>query len=388
MTLQHASEGNAHPIFRRCLEAFSQNLVEGEAGAACAIYHDGELVLDAWGGVADVRDGRPWSRDTAVPVFSVTKGVAALVLLQLADRGLIGLDQPVARYWPEFGVHGKERVTVREALAHRAGVPAISGEITVEDLQDSATMATRVAAETPVHEPGQAHIYHALTIGWITSELVQRATGKRLGAWLKDELCVPYHLNLGIGRRSHDQDVAYLETPPEHDTPDVPADLLAARAISLNGLIPPRVSGVAAALNQIEFQRCELAGANCIADARSLAKLYAGALGSIAGMEGLPSSRVDDALRVVSEGVQFSTAFPGPRWGTGVMLPFAVQPMLGAGSFGHDGMGGSLAFAHAPSRTSFAYVRNRMAAPNVVDPLVYRVVNTLAECLGLDFVKE
>lgn len=376
--------GRAKPGFEPCLEAFFANF-EGEGaerGGACAIYHEGDLVLDAWGGVADAETGRLWRRETAAPVFSVTKGVAALVVLMLTDRGLLDLDHPVARYWPEFAAHGKDAVTIREALGHRAGVPAIAGAISIDDLHDGAAMAARLAAEPPIHEPGGAHLYHALTVGWITSELVRRVTGRTLGRWLDQELCEPLGLNLCIGNAAaRIRDIAVLETPPQNDSPPIDPDSIPARAITFNGLYEPRVSAVAAALSRADFQDVELAGANCVSDARSLAKLYAAATGVIEGVRPLSRAALKDALTLVSQGPQFGQDFPGPSWGPGVMLPFAMQPMLGEGSFGHDGMGGALAFAHLPTRTTFAYVRNRMGVPGVLDTQVYRVVDALNQCM-------
>jgi len=376
--------GRADPAFASCLEAFRSNLAEGhELGAACAIYVDGRCVLDAWGGIADGGTTRPWNRETVVPVFSVTKGIAALCVLALVERGLLDLDLPVAQYWPEFGVHGKDRVTIREALAHRAGVPVVSGPVTIEDLRDVEGMSARLAREVPLFAPGTAHVYHALTIGWITSELVRRATGQSVGRWLEEYLARPRRLNLRIGGSSIEAlDVARVDVPPAHDTPSLDPQLLWARPISLNGLITPSMSGLVAALNRPEMQQVELAGANALADARSLAKLYAEAIRGVDGEPLLSPGLVASARHVMSQGDQWGINLPGPTWGAGVMLPWSVQPMLGAGSFGHDGAGGSLAFAHPLSGITFAYVRNRAGPPNVVDPAVYRVVRALADAIG------
>lgn len=380
--------GWADPEFERCLEAFRSNLVQGhELGAACAIYRDGRPVLDAWGGIADGVTGRPWRRDTSAPVFSVTKGIAALCILALVERGLLDLDRPVAQYWPEFGAHGKGRVTIRETLAHRAGIPVITGPVSIQDLRDTTGMSVRLAAEVPLYEPGTAHIYHALTIGWITSELVRRLTGRSIGRWLEEELAQPRGLNVRIGRAaSSATDVARVEVPPGHDTPPLDPQLLWARPISLNGLIEPRMSGLVSAFNQPDMQAVELAGAGGIADARSLAKLYAEAIHGVEGQRIVSSAVVQSACELLSHGRQWGLDQPGPAWGAGVMLPWIVQPMLGAGSFGHDGAGGSLAFAHPASGLTFAYVRNRAGPPNVADPLVYKVVHALADSVGVSSV--
>jgi len=384
MTTANAVHGWADPDFAGCLDAFRDNVAGGgELGAACAIYRHGKPVLDAWGGIADRRTGTPWTRDTAVPVFSVTKGIAALCVLALVERGLIDLDRPVSAYWPEFGSEGKDRVTVREALAHRAGVPVIGGPVDRAQLVDPIGMAARLAAEKPLFTPGSAHAYHAITIGWITSELTRRVTGESIGPWLRHHVAGPRSLNIAIGRTDADTSpVATVDVPPEHDTPDIDPNDLMARPISMNGLIVPRISGVAALVNDPAIRRAELAGANAMVDAASLARLYAATLDPVDGERLLSAATVADACTIMSTGDQWG-GMPGPTWGAGLMLPGGVQPMLGDGSYGHDGMGGSLAFAHAPSGISFAYIRNRAGRPGVVDPLVYRVVTRLADTLGL-----
>jgi CubicO group peptidase (beta-lactamase class C family) len=245
-------------------------------------------------------------------------------------------------------------------------------------------MAARLAAEEPLFEPGTAHAYHAITVGWITSELMRRVTGQTLGSWFRDNVARPLDLNIQIGRSADaNSPVAAVEVPDEHDSPEIDAASIAARAISLNGLFPARMSGLAAAMNDPDMQRVELAGANGVADARSLARLYSKAIGGGGETPLVSQDCLRDACRIVSSGTPLGQEFPGPTWGAGLMLPWAVQPMLGEGSFGHDGAGGSLAFAHAPSGVSFAYVRNRVGQPGIKDPQVYGVVDALARILGL-----
>ena len=124
-------EGTVAPGFEPVRDEFERSLELG-GGAAVAVYADGRLVVDLWGGVADRRSGRLWARDTLGVAFSCTKGVLALVVLSLAERGLLDLDAPVARYWPEFGQAGKDGVTVRQVLNHRAGLIAIDEDLTLD----------------------------------------------------------------------------------------------------------------------------------------------------------------------------------------------------------------------------------------------------------------
>ena len=377
--------GFVAPGFEACFDAFKAGLSQGgELGAACAVHWKGATVVDLWGGVVDSTTARPWERDTSVPVFSVTKGVAALCILHLVAQGRLELDRPVATYWPEFGAHGKDRVTVREALAHRAGVPVVSGPLTIADLHDLPGMAARLAAEPPLFEPGTAYFYHALTVGWITSELVRRTTGRSLGQWFRDEIAQPLGLNIQIGRASgHAGPVARVDFTAEKDVTIPDADNAARRSISLGGLIHPSGGGLAAAMNDPAIQAVEMAGANGLADARSLAKLYASVCDDGDGGRLIPADVLDDACRVVSEGAMWGGDIPGATCGAGLMVPFGNHPLLGSGSFGHNGAGGSLAAGHRSSGLGFAYVRNRMGNTNIVDPQVYGIVRVVAECAGL-----
>ncbi len=378
-------KGWADPSFNVCLEAFRENFADdGELGAACTIYQGGKQVMNAWGGVADSNQQQPWLRHTAAPIFSCTKGVAALCVLAQVSEGKLDLDEPVARYWPEFAEFGKDRVTVREAMAHRAGVPFISGDVTMEDLSDFSTMSQRLAAEKPVFEPGSAHSYHAVTIGWITGELIRRATDKSFNQWLQHKFIGPLGLNLQIGHGAIPlEHIAHYEVPAAHDTPEFDPLSEFARPISLNGLIVPRMSGLASAVNNPAFREPELAGFNGFSDAESLARFYAATLGYINDVSLISSDIVKDATQLLSYGNDTISGLPGPNWGAGLMVPWRVQPMLGEGSFGHDGAGGALAFAHRPSGVSFAYIRNRAGLPGERDRLVYRVVEAMADCLKI-----
>ncbi len=312
MTTAHSAHGSADPDFAGCLDAFRANFAgEGELGAACAIYRHGKPVIDAWDGIADLRTGVPWTRDTAVPVLSVTKGIAAFCVLALVDRGMIDLDRPVADYWPEFASHGKDRVTVREELVHRAGVPVIEGPVDRAQLIDPIGMAARIAAGTPLFAPGSAHAYHAITIGWIT----RRVTGQSIGAWLRQYVAGPRSLNIAIGRTDADTSpVATVDVPPEHDTPDIDPNDLIVRPIRLNGLIVPRISGAAALVNDPDIQRAELAGANAIVDVNSLARLYAATLASAEGGRLLSTATIADACTIMSTGDQWG-GMPSPTRG-------------------------------------------------------------------------
>ena len=367
-----------------CADAFRKNFREdGELGAACTIYRRGELVLDMWGGVARRSEKKAWSCDSIVPVFSVTKGVSAVCILHLVQSGLLELDRQIADYWPEFAAHGKGRVTVREGLAHRAGVPVVDGDISIEDIQDTRGFASRLASQPPIFEPGTSHQYHAITIGWLTSELVWRATGRSIGAYFQESIAKPLDLNIWMGiPQSAQQRVAAVEAgdfDPETEL-DLARGSIPWRALTLNGLFPRKLVGDGAGLNDPRIQKLELAGVSGISDARSLAKLYAAVVGKVDNTPPLISADLlSDACSPVS---QPSVGKLQASWGSGFVLPFKWQPMLGPASFGHDGAGKSVAFADRDHGIAFAYVRNRMNLNNGRDGLVYAVIDALRAAIG------
>ena len=372
--------GYVAPGFEAVAAAVADNLAQ-EGGLACAIYQHGELVLDVHGGVRDGA-GSPWLSTTLSPVYSVSKGIASLCLLHLVDQGLLQLDVPVARYWPAFGARGKDRVTVREAMAHRAGVPYLDGAITLQDLADTEGMEHRLAKQAPIFPPGENHCYHAVTFGWLASGLVRSVTGRSLGEWIAAQLAPRLSLDLWLGLPDAQQERVAVLAVADPDVlaawpPFLPPESLAWKACTLNGLLSLLPGMDAPDFNDRRVRAVELGGANMVSRAAALARCYAAALGPVDGFRLVSDATLADACRPMSSGVAFDGAPPGASWAAGLMVPWSAQPMLGPRSFGHDGFGGLLAFADPDSGIAFAYVRNRLATSGGKDALVYHVVDAL-----------
>ncbi|MGC5016130.1 serine hydrolase domain-containing protein [Streptosporangium sp. DT93] len=192
--------GHCDPRFSRVREVFDGHFAGGEElGAAFAVFVDGEPVVDLWGGIADRRSGRPWERDTPVLAYSCTKAVTATVALSLTERGLLDVSAPVADVWPEFARRGKERVTVEHLLTHQAGLPAIEEPVPVEEFEDQAAIADRLAGQAPIWEPGTAHGYHALTYGFLVGEVIRRVSGRSVAEIVAAEIAGPSGLDLWVG---------------------------------------------------------------------------------------------------------------------------------------------------------------------------------------------
>lgn len=354
------------------LEAFVANFTERhDLGAACAVVRDGRPVVDLWAGIADARTGRAWASDTTAVIFSCSKGLVALSAYLLVQRGLLDLDSPIAAAWPEFAAQGKAGITVRDALSHRAGLPAPAADLTLEDVLAWSPVIRALESQAPDFAPSDGHVYHAMTYGWLVGEVIGRVSGRSSGAFFREEVAAPLGLRTWIGLPdSARPTVAWMEPPlPDEDSDDarraaaiVAADGATARGHTMGGAYPfPERDGFVT-FNDPRIQAAEIPAANGISTARSLARMYAACVGSVDGVCLLTRASVADALRPQAVGPQLS-GLPddGARWGTGFQLASPPsQPMLGPTSFGHAGAGGQLAFADVDSAIGFAYLSNQM----------------------------
>ena len=187
----HPVEGHVGRGFESVREAFAENFVRrGELGGACCAYVRGEKVVDLWGGIRNKQTGEPWERDTMVLVYSATKGLAAMTLAIAHSRGWLDYEERVARYWPEFAQHGKESITVRQLLAHQAGLFAFGEPVDRGVIADLDRLAVVLARQTPAWEPGTRQAYHALTLGFYEGELLRRVDPQHrsLGQFFQEEI--------------------------------------------------------------------------------------------------------------------------------------------------------------------------------------------------------
>ena len=230
--------GQVDAGFGKVADAFTDNFrSRGDTGAACAVYADGKPVVDIWAG--DTMRG-PWTAHTKSVLFSVSKGVTTVCLLMAADAGLVDLDACVTNYWPEYMVHGKGETTVRQVLAHRAGLPAPEQALTVADLAAWIPVTDALAQQAPLWPPGTAFAYHALTVGWLAGEILRRATGMRPSEWLSEHISDPLGLQTQFGADPADADFTQMLTQLPIEDPIgaaalIPTDMdLVDRALTMN----------------------------------------------------------------------------------------------------------------------------------------------------------
>lgn len=385
-----AIEGECEARFGRVREAFARNFAEaGEAGASVAVALDGELAVDLWAGRAGRGGARPWRRDTVVCVYSTTKGIVALAAHMLVERGLLDLDAPVAAVWPEFARAGKERLPLRLLLTHEAGLPVIDADLPAGAELDWTTMTDALARQAPAWPPGERQGYHTATFGWLVGEVVRRASGRTVGAFIREEIAEPLGVDflLGFG--------------PEED--GRVADLLRAR-----GAAPAASSALAQAMadpqsltarsfnvaprgpdkgpNSRAFRASEQPSANGHTNARALAAIY-GALAAGGVWRGRRLARADTVRRMAEErtlGEDAILRMPVRR-SAGFMLPVpGTGDARGPNAFGHAGMGGSLGFADPDAGIGFGYAMNQLWASTLDgdDPRADRLVRAVYASLG------
>ncbi|MCY4014529.1 MAG: serine hydrolase [Gammaproteobacteria bacterium] len=381
--------GTVAPGFERVRDAFAANFENhGEVGAAFSLYHRGVKVVDLWGGVADPETGRPWAEDSIVMVFSSTKGATAVCAHLLAQRGDLDLDAPVATYWPEFAAAGKEDIPVRWLLSHRVGLPIFDEPITVEEFLAWEPPVETLAAQSPVWEPGTTHGYHSGTYGWLVGEVVRRISGKSLGTFFADEVAGPLGLDFWIGLPESEESrvvpVIAVDLADgamdEQALTDRRRDLLAASRDPDSLLAKPATTGPLDP-NSRAFRAAELPAGNGVADARSLARMYASLIGD--GVDGLRLLNDETIARATTEqsngrdGVlQVQT-----RFGLGFELNLPNNHLGQEGAFGHSGAGGSLAFADPNAEIAFAYVMNQMQLVASDDPRTLSLIAAVHESL-------
>ncbi|HEA70733.1 MAG TPA: class A beta-lactamase-related serine hydrolase, partial [archaeon] len=192
-------QGYTDPKFEMIKDAFKENFEEfNEVGASFAVFLDNKFVIDIWGGHSNPEKTNLWNKDSIAKVYSTNKVIASICALILVDKGLLDLDAPVARYWPEFAQAGKEKLLVRCLFSHSAGLPGFDEKITVEDLKDWDKIINIIAKQKPWWEPGIKIGYHATTMYYLLGELVRRISGKPINKFFREEIGKPFSIDYHI----------------------------------------------------------------------------------------------------------------------------------------------------------------------------------------------
>jgi len=374
-------QGHVSPGFEAVREAFVENFARRrELGGACCAYQRGEKVVDLWGGIRNKRTGEPWEQDTMVIVHSATKGLAAMALAIAHSRGWLDYEERVARYWPEFAQQGKEKITVRQLLAHQAGLFAIDEQVDRSVVADLDRLAIVLARQTPTWEPGTRQAYHAISLGFYESELLRRVDPRHrsLGQLFQDEIAKP------LGEQ------VYIRLPEEIPNSRLATVSPPSRLRMLTGfplrfawetmnrhsniyraLMTNPGSAISQDEQRVYARNLEVPSGGGVGTARGIAHAY-GVFASGGRELGLrqetldvlaapatPPARgfYDECMK--ADGIQFSLGF---------MKSTAVWRFGSARSFGSPGVGGSLGFADPEAGIGYAYVTCQMGTALTGDP--------------------
>lgn len=380
-------QGQCQPGFNAMEQAFKRSFAEfGERGAALTIFHRGEKVVDLWGGSRDKAETQPWLEDTCVNIFSAGKAFVAVCVLRLVQQGVLDLEAPVAKYWPEFAQNGKQEVTVAQVLCHRSGVSAFTQPIADGDIYDWAKITAAVAAAEPWWTPGQDQGYSPMIFGWMAGELARRAAGAATFNQLFQQLVAE---PLGIG--------AWFGVPEDilaviADVGAVKAAAPADAAGSLMGIMAEDRNGLTAkaftnpmsimtGTNSPQWRQGQIPGGNGSSNARALAIFYNALISSDILLDEqhrpllwqcISRTEQDRTLATplsFSHGFMLSDERPECRFGRG------------ARGFGHPGAGGSLGFADPDYDIAFAYTPNGLGQSVLLDRRAIALLDQLYKIL-------
>ncbi len=392
----HPAQGTYADGFGPVARTFAAHLREGrEIGAAFSAFHRGRCVVDVWGGTADVEHGLPWTHDTRAIVFSVTKGLTAMALAWLGERGVFEWDAPVAQYWPEFAEAGKQAVTVRTLFNHRAGLAALDARFTMDEcIARPPRLLAALAAQRPIWAPGTDQAYHAVTFGMYAQAFVERLTGETIGRLLRRELFEPLRAEVSLGTEDGIAPMARLYAPSAFERlrntllssllgPTTELRVLRAtlRKDSLQRRAFMNPPGSPATYDVPAVHRAELAWASATASAYGLARAYVPfAMGGEAfGRRYLEAGTLAPLHARQSWSERDGVLSKPIGWSQGFLKDETTLFSPHPESFGHAGMGGALGWCDPVSGLSYGYVMNRLDW-QVRSPRAIALARSLYDC--------
>ena len=360
--------------------AFVENFVRrGELGGACCVYRDGDKVVDLWGGVRDKRTRERWEQDTMVLVYSATKGLAAMTLALAHSRGWLDYEQPVCAYWPEFAQNGKSAITVRQLLAHQAGLFAFEETVDRTVVADLDRLAAVLARQKPAWEPGTRQAYHAISLGFYQGELLRRVDPRHrsLGQFFQDEIASPLGLDfyIRLPESIPDSRLATLAPPGRLQMLvgfpiRVTLDSMNPRSNIYRALVANPGSTLPLDDARVYARNLEVPSGGGVGSARAIARAYS--VFATGGRElGLRHETVDLLAAPAippTHGFHDECLRGEPQFSLGFMKPSTTWPFGHPSSFGSPGAGGSLGFADPEAGIGYAYVTSQMGTSLTGDP--------------------
>jgi len=391
MSAQHEIGGEVACGFEAVREAFAENFRRRrELGGAVCAYVRGEKVVDLWGGVRIKSTSEPWNEDTMVIVHSTTKGLAAMTLAVAHSRGWLDYEERVSRYWPEFAQQGKERVTVRQLLAHSAGLYALDEPVNRALVRDLDRLAAVLARQKPAWPPGSRQGYHAVTLGFYEGELLRRVDPQHrtLGQFFDDEIAGPLGLDVYI-RLPGDIPNARLATlapPRKRDMlfgfpPRLLLEVVNRRSKIVRAL---RGSELPIDTERVYARNLEIPAGGAVGTARAIAQAYSVFATGGAELKLRPETLDQLAAPAVRPAYGFfDECMKGEvEFSLGFMKPNAAWPFGSPAAFGAPGAGGSIGFADPTTAVGYAYVTSQSGVSVTGDPREVALRDALHEAVA------
>jgi CubicO group peptidase (beta-lactamase class C family) len=376
--------------FEPVRDAFLGNFSRGkELGAACCVYRRGEKVVDLWGGIRNQATGEPWKEDTMVIVHSTTKGLAAMTLALAHSRGWLDYEERVCAYWPEFAQRGKETITVRQLLAHHAGLFAFDEPVDRDVVADLDRLALVLARQTPAWKPGTRQAYHAISLGFYEGELMRRIDPRHrsLGQFFRDEIASPLELDfyIRLPEEIPNSRLGIIESPRAIEMLlGFPIRLTLATLYPRSNVYRALITNPGAAIcldeQRVYSRNLEVPSGGGVGTARAIARAY-----SVFATGGRELQLRPDTLQLLmapaipAESGFYDECMKGEiQFSLGFCKPGPTSPFGHPGSFGHPGAGGSFGFADPQASIGYAYVTNRMGTTLPFDPRDEALRNALS----------
>jgi CubicO group peptidase (beta-lactamase class C family) len=377
MGSRHEVHGFVSPGFDAVRDAFDENFARRhELGGAVCAYYNGHKVVDLWGGVRNKLTGEPWQDDTMVIVYSATKGLAAMTLAIAHSRGWLDYDERVCAYWPEFAQQSKERVTVRQLLAHQAGLYALDEPVTRELVADLDRLAVVLARQKPAWQPGTRQGYHGITLGFYESELLRRVDPphRSLGQFFQDEIATPLGLDVYIRLPEEipDSRLATIARPRMRDMVfGFPARLLIDTFNRQSKIVRAlRGSELPHDAQHVYARNLEVPSGGAVGTARAIAHAYSAFAtgGHELGLRAETLALLAAPATPPTHGFRDECLHADAQFSLGFMKPSAALPFGGASSYGSPGAGGAMGFADPHADVGYAYVTSQMGTRLSGDP--------------------
>lgn len=392
--------GNVSKGYEEVEKVFIDNFEKrGELGAACCVYKDGVKVVDLWGGYRDVKKKKPWEEDTMVLVFSSTKGVSSMALAHAHSKGLFDYDEKVSTYWPEFACNGKEAITVRQLLSHKAGLCAIDEPMEFDIFSRPTDLFNIIAKQKPAWQPGVKHGYHGISLGWYESALIYSVDPKKrtIGEYFRDEIAKPLEIDFHIGLPDEvDRErIAEIYAPAYKfrmlfNMKKLPKEfvkgmVLDTKSITYRTFSNPSCLGNIPSYNKESFKKVELPASNGIGEVRSIAKAYSvfatggselglteKTMGELTGLPILPKDGSFDEVLKLDMTYLHGYTKPSKDFNFGTNQR----------AFGTMGAGGSFCFADPEIKASFAYAMTKSGFHLYNDPREKALRDAVYQCFN------